>query len=97
MMFVLIELILALNFRSLPYSIVKARPHKWLLIAIAWELLLIAVLLQFDAVRGSFGIAKPSMQDVGIILAMGCGVLISVEIVKAVLRARIVPEQALAK
>jgi Ca2+-transporting ATPase len=55
MMFVLSELILALNFRSLRYSIVEARPHKWLLIAIAWELLLIAVLLQFDAVRESFG------------------------------------------
>jgi Ca2+-transporting ATPase len=92
MMFVLIELILALNFRSLRYSIVEVRPHKWLLIAIAWELLLIAVLLQFDAVRESFGIAMPSMQDVGIILAMGFGVLISVEIVKAVLRARKVPE-----
>jgi Ca2+-transporting ATPase len=97
MMFVLIELILALNFRSLRYSIVEARPHKWLLIAIAWELLLIAVLLQFDAVRESFGIAMPSMQDVGIILAMGFSVLISVEIVKAVLRRRTVPEQALAK
>jgi len=97
MMFVLIELILALNFRSLRYSIVEAPPHKWPLIAITWELLLIAVLLQFGAVRESFGIAMPSMQDVGIILAMGCGVLISVEIVKAVLRARKMPEQALAK
>ena len=97
MMFVLIELILALNFRSLRYSIVEARPHKWLLIAIAWELLLIAVLLQFDAVRESFGIAMPSMQDVGIILAMGFGVLISVEILKAVLRGRTVPERALAR
>jgi Ca2+-transporting ATPase len=97
MMFVLIELILALNFRSLRYSIVEARPHKWLLIAIAWELLLIAVLLQFGAVRESFGIAMPSMRDVGIIVAMGFGVLISVEIVKAFLRGRTVPEQALAR
>jgi Ca2+-transporting ATPase len=97
MMFVLIELILALNFRSLRYSIVEARPHKWLLIAIAWELLLIAVLLQFDAVRESFGIAMPSMRDVGIIVAMGFGVLISVEILKAVLRGRTVPERVLAR
>jgi Ca2+-transporting ATPase len=96
-MFVLIELILALNFRSLRYSIVETPPHKWLLIAIAWELMLIAVLLQFGAVRESFGIAMPSMRDVGIILVMGFGVLISVEIVKAVLRARKAPEQALAK
>jgi Ca2+-transporting ATPase len=97
MMFVLIELILALNFRSLRYSIMEARPHKWLLIAIAWELLLIAVLLQFSAVRESFGIAMPSMRDVGIIVAMGFGVLISVEILKAVLRGRTVPGRALAR
>ncbi len=92
MMFVLIELILALNFRSLRYSIVAVPPHKWLLIAIAWELLLIAVLLQFDAVREAFGIAMPSMRDVGIILAIGFGVLVSVELVKAALRARSAPE-----
>ncbi|HEV8259760.1 MAG TPA: cation transporting ATPase C-terminal domain-containing protein, partial [Burkholderiales bacterium] len=97
MMFVLIELTLALNFRSLRYSILETPPHKWLLIAIAWELLLIAVLLQIDAVRESFGIAMPTMRDVGIILALGFGVLISVEILKAVLRARTMPEQALAK
>jgi Ca2+-transporting ATPase len=92
LLFVLIELILALNFRSLRYSIVKAPPHKWLLLAIGWELLLIAVLLQFDAVRDAFGIAMPSMQQVGIVLGVALGILVSVEIVKAVLRARKAPE-----
>jgi Ca2+-transporting ATPase len=96
LLFVVIELILALNFRSLRYSIVKAPPHKWLLLAIAWELLLIAVLLQFDAVRDAFGIAMPSMQQVGIIFGIALGILVSVEVVKAVLRARDVPERALA-
>jgi Ca2+-transporting ATPase len=88
LMFVLIELMLALNFRSLRYSILAAPPHKWLLIAIAWELLLIVVLLQFDAVRESFGIAMPSMYEVGVVLGLGLAVLVSVEVVKAVLRMR---------
>jgi Ca2+-transporting ATPase len=86
LMFVLIELILALNFRSLRYSILEAPPHKWLLIAIAWELLLIAVLIQFDAVRESFGIAMPTFSDVAFVLALGFGVMVSIEVIKAVLR-----------
>ncbi|HEX2115461.1 MAG TPA: cation-translocating P-type ATPase [Alphaproteobacteria bacterium] len=86
LMFVIIELILALNFRSLRYSIVEVLPHKWLLIAIAWELALIAGLLQLDAVRDAFGIGMPSWGDVGFVLMLGMGVLVSVEIVKLALR-----------
>jgi len=91
LMFVIIELILALNFRSLRYSILEAPPHKWLLIAIAWELALIAVLLQFDAVREAFGIGMPTWKDTGFVLALGMGILLSVEILKAVLRRRTPP------
>lgn len=94
LMFVLIELILALNFRSLRYSILEAPPHKWLLIAIGWELLLIAVLLQFDAVRESFGIAMPTFSDVAFVVALGFGVMVSIEVVKAVLRRRASPASA---
>jgi len=87
-MFVVIELIIALNFRSMRYSIFKAFPHKWLLLAIAWELVLITVLIQFPAIRGAFGIVTPSASDIGMILGIGLLVLISMEIVKAVLRAK---------
>jgi P-type Ca2+ transporter type 2C len=86
LMFVIIELILALNFRSLRYSLVEVRPHKWLLIAIFWELVLLAGLLQIDAVRDSFGIGMPSWGDVGFVLALGAGILVSVELVKLALR-----------
>jgi len=88
-MFVIIELIIALNFRSMRYSIFKALPHKWLLIAIVWELLLITVLIQIPAIRGAFGIVMPSASDIGMILGIGLIVLISMEIVKAVLRAKV--------
>jgi Ca2+-transporting ATPase len=97
LMFVVIELILALNFRSLRYSIMEAPPHKWLLIAIAWELLLIVVLIQFDSVREAFGIAMPTWWEVTWVLALGVGISISIEIVKAVLRRRGAPALAVAR
>ena len=52
LMFVIIELILAMNFRSLRYSMLEAPPHKWLLIAIVWELALIAALVRLMRARG---------------------------------------------
>jgi hypothetical protein len=49
---------------------------------------LTAVLIQIPAIRDSFGIIKPSTTDIGIILAFGVIVFISMEVVKAVLRAK---------
>ena len=86
LMFVIIELMLALNFRSLRYSIFEAPPHKWLLIAIAWELVLIAVLLQFDSVRDAFGINMPTWGDLGFVLVIGLGIMVTIELVKILLR-----------
>ncbi|MDO8597139.1 MAG: cation-translocating P-type ATPase [Sulfuricaulis sp.] len=86
LMFVLIELIIALNFRSLRYTVLEAPPHQWLLLAILWEVALIAILIQFDAVRGAFGIAMPAAQDVAQVLALGLVVFVSIEIAKVLLR-----------
>lgn len=88
LMFVIIELILAMNFRSLRYSVFDAPPHKWLLIAIGWELALIALLVQFDSVRDAFGINMPTWRDVAFVTALGVGVFISIEILKVMLRKR---------
>jgi Ca2+-transporting ATPase len=88
LMFVIIELILAMNFRSLRYSVFEAPPHKWLLIAIAWELALIAILVQFDPVRDAFGINMPTLRDVGFVLALGAGIFASIEALKWALRRR---------
>ncbi len=82
-MFVFIELIIAINFRSLRYSLIQAPPHKWLLIAIGWELALIVVLIQFPAVRDAFGITMPSASDIGMIVALGVGIVIIIEMAKA--------------
>ena len=85
-LFIIIEIIIALNFRSMRYSIFKAPPHKWLLIAVVWELILVAVLVQIPSVRDAFGIMKPSFSDMGIILGFGIVVFISMEVIKAILR-----------
>jgi Ca2+-transporting ATPase len=85
-LFIIIELIIALNFRSMRYSIFKAPPHKWLLLALVWEFALIAFLVQLPSVRDAFGIMKPSTTDIEIILAFGIIVFISMEVVKAILR-----------
>jgi len=90
-LFIIIELIIALNFRSMRYSIFKARPHKWLLLAIGWELVLIAVLIQIPSVRDAFGIIKPSFSDLQIILGFGIIVFISMEVIKVILRKKMSP------
>ncbi|HAM54153.1 MAG TPA: cation-translocating P-type ATPase, partial [Candidatus Rokubacteria bacterium] len=87
-MFVLLELIIAINFRSLRYSLFQAPPHKWLLLAIGWEFLLIAGLVQWGPVREAFGIAMPTLWDLAAIVGLGVVVMISIEIVKAWLRAK---------
>ena len=88
-LFIITEIIIALNFRSMKYSVFTAPPHKWLLIAIVWEILLVAVLIQIPSVRDSFGISRPSASDLGLILGFGMVVFISMEAVKAFLRRRL--------
>jgi len=95
-MFVFIELIIAVNFRSLRYSLIQAPPHKWLLLAIAWELVLIVVLMQFPAVREGLGIGLPSASDLGIILALGVGIAIAIELAKIKFRTKESPRKVAA-
>jgi Ca2+-transporting ATPase len=87
-LFIIIELIIALNFRSMRYSIFKAPPHRWLLLAIAFQIILTAVLIQIPTIRDTFGVVELSTSDLGIILSFGIVVLISMEVVKAVLRTK---------
>jgi Ca2+-transporting ATPase len=88
-MFILVELAIALSFRSMRYSIFKSPPHKWLVVALLWELVLIAVLVQVPAVRGAFGIVMPAAEDITLIAGFGMLVLIAMELLKAVLRRRV--------
>lgn len=89
-LFIIIELVVALNCRSLIYSIFKAPPHKWLILALAWEIVLIGVLIQIPSVRDAFGIMKPSLSDLSIIIAFGLIVFVIIEITKGILRKRVI-------
>ncbi len=88
-LFIIIELVIAINCRSLIDSIFKAPPHKWLLIALAWELALIAVLIQIPTVRKAFGIIIPSFSDLSIIIGFGLIVFTIIEATKVILRKKI--------
>jgi P-type Ca2+ transporter type 2C len=85
-LFIVVELVIAMSFRSLRYSIVKAPPHRWLLLAIVWELVLVAALVHVPALRETFGIRLPSVVDLGIVGGISAVVLLSLEGLKAVLR-----------
>jgi Ca2+-transporting ATPase len=93
-LFIIIELIIALNFRSMKYSIFTAPPHKWLWIAILWEIALLFGLIQIPALRDAFGIAIPNFLDIEIILGFGAVIFFTMEMLKLVIRKR---ENALSK
>ena len=87
-LFVIIELVVAFNFRSLRFSVLKARPHKWLVLAIVWEILLVVFLIQIPTVREAFGIKKPSFEDLEILFVFAAVVFVSMEIIKAIIKRR---------
>lgn len=87
-LFILVELVIAMSFRSLKFSIFTAPPHGWLLLAIFWELVLVAALLQIPAVREAFGIRFPSLPGLGIVAGISIVVLLSIEAFKTLLRKR---------
>ncbi len=87
-LFLIVELIIALNSRSLRYSFFKLRPHKWLVIAVASQVLLTAGLLMIPSIRSGFGVLLPTPMDIAIALAFGAFVFLSMEGIKAYLRRR---------
>ena len=87
LLFVFVELIIAMSFRSLRFSIFDAPPHKWLLLAIAWELGLFGVLIQIPIVRETFGISVPTWPDLAMALGVSALVVFAIEVTKAYLRA----------
>jgi Ca2+-transporting ATPase len=89
-LFIIIELIIAINFRSMRYSVFKLPPHMWLVISIISQLILTALLIQIPSIRDAFGVIRPPSYTLLIILGFGVVVFISMEIVKAVIRSKMV-------
>lgn len=82
LMFIFLELTIALNCRSLSFTIAAAKPHKWLLIAVAWESLLIGVLLQIPAARDALHLQYPTIEDAIWILGGALTTFLSIELLK---------------
>jgi Ca2+-transporting ATPase len=87
-LFIVVELVIAMSFRSLKHSIFKAPPHGWLLLAISWEIVLVAALIQIPALREAFGIRFPSLAGLAIVTGISLVVLLSMEAFKTLLRRR---------
>jgi len=85
-LFVIIEFVIALNCRSLRESIFQAPPHKWLIIALVWEIVLVVVLIQIPAVREAFGIAMPTAGELAVIAMFGVFVMVIIELTKVFMR-----------
>lgn len=87
--FIIVELVVALNFRSLRFSLLQAPPHRWLVLAILYEILLISILVQVPSIRESFGILKPTASGLAIILGFSLVVFLGMEAIKAILRRKL--------
>jgi Ca2+-transporting ATPase len=88
-LFIVIELLVALNSRSIKYSFFKLPPHKWLTLSVLSQLALSFGLVLIPSLRESFGILLPSAGDMEMILGFGAFVLVSMEIIKVYLRKKV--------
>jgi len=60
----------------------------WLVLSILSQIVLTIILIQIPSIRDGFEINKPSFSDLEMILGFGVVVFFSMEIIKAILRAK---------
>ncbi len=82
LMFIFMELALAVNCRSLSLGLREAKPHSWLLLSVAWEILLVVVLFQFPQAREALHVSIPGAGDLYWILGGVLLMFASSEILK---------------
>ncbi len=87
-LFIIVELVIAMNFRSLRFSVFRVPPHRWLVLAIFSQVVLVGSIIQIPSVRAAFGILMPSLRTIGIILGFSLFVFLAMEAIKAVMRKR---------
>ena len=63
-MFIFFELVVALNCRSLKYSIFKVKPHKMLSLAVIGSALSTVILFLIPQLRSAFELVMPTLTDV---------------------------------
>ena len=85
-LFIIIELIIALNFRSMRFSVFKLPPHKGLVLAVLSQVVLAFGLLLIPSFRKGFGVAIPTPGMMAVILGFGLVVFVIMELTKVYLR-----------
>ena len=91
LMFVFMELALALNLRSLTEGIVKVLPHGWLSLSVGSETLLVVGLVGYEPTRQLLHLTLPGAVDIAWIAGAVAATLAGMEGVKAFLRRRYGP------
>ena len=61
------------------------KPHKFLLLVVLWEMVLIVILINIPIIREAFGITLIGMFEVWLIIVMCLITFFSVELTKAIL------------
>lgn len=84
LMFIAVELAVAINCRSLIYSVFKARPHKLLILTIIWEIFLISLLVSIPAAREALYVIPPTVTDLYWIISAGFITFLSIELLKRI-------------
>jgi Ca2+-transporting ATPase len=92
LMFIAVELMMAINCRSLIHSVFVAKPHKLLILSIVWESFLITLLTSIPATRQALHIVPPSITDLAWIIGSSIITFISIELLKKVEIRRIVKQ-----
>ncbi len=88
-LFILTELIVALNFRSLRHSLWRLKPHRWLSLAVISQVILAFALSFVPVVREAFGIDLPKALDIEIILLFSVLATASIELAKLWIRRKV--------
>ena len=82
LMFVFVELALALSCRSLKFTVFKARPHKWLVLSVFWETVLVSILLSIPVTREALHVLVPTFDDILWVAGGSLVTFVSVELTK---------------
>jgi len=82
LMFIGIELAIALNCRSLTHSFLEVKPHRWVILAVISQALLTTVLMLIPPARSALGIVFPTTIDLTWILIAAVETVVSIELLK---------------
>ncbi|MEM2550388.1 MAG: cation transporting ATPase C-terminal domain-containing protein, partial [Nitrososphaerota archaeon] len=84
LMFIAVELTIAINCRSLIHSVFVSKPHKLLILTIIWELFLITLLINIPATRQALHMTLPNTIDLAWIMGSAIVTFFSIEVLKRI-------------